>query len=551
MRRSPLPADKLDVPSWPLVTGVLLGLSFPPYGLYVLAFVALVPLLIRWGRTTSLLALAAETYSALLLAFALSGYWVLFHEARWAAILSGLSLLALPLPLVTPVVLSAAVRMRAGAARGFMVLVTGALTVEFLLSNGPFAMPWMQLGASMSGATGMNQFAEVTGVTGLSAWIWLVNGSIYAVLAAPRRRGWKPGAVTAAALALAALMLAPISYSKQRLSELYQTDTSRRLSVGVIQPGVSSEAWQGASDGRRVEHLAALSERVMEDAARPDVLVWPEGALPTYPDAARQRRLYDRLAAWTDLQDTALLTGALTRPVSAPDPSAVDGSDPFAIRSSALLFQEESEPQQYDKVHLVPVMERVPATIHVASPGAPRLQSQQPFLPEAFQPGSKIRPVTLRGDVPARIGTLMGFESLLSSHARAFVSAGAEVLVTMTQNGAWGDAPSYAQHVALTRLRAIETRRAVVMAATSGASGLIYADGTFARVSGWNVQELNSYDAPLLTGTTFFVRHGDWVGAAATMLFCVLVLTWLLRVLTVPPPQPKRVPQRSAAMPWA
>ena len=552
MRPSPLPADRLDVPSWPLVTGVLIGLSFPPYGLYVLGFFALVPLLIRWARTTSLLALAAETYSALLLAFALSGYWVLFHEARWAAILSGLSLLALPLPLVVPVVLSAAVRMRSGMGRGFAVLLSGALAVEFLLSNGPFAMPWMQFGASLSGATGLNQFAEITGTTGLSAWLWLVNGAVYAVLAAPRRRGWKPGVATAGFAALALLLLAPIGYSKQRLSELYQTDTARRLSVGVIQPGVSSEAWQGASDGRRVEHLAALSERVMEASGRPDLLVWPEGALPTYPDANRQRRLYDRLAAWTDLQGTALLTGALTRPVSAPDPSAVDGSDPFAVRSSALLFQEEAEPQQYDKIHLVPVMERVPFEHEVVEPGAPRLNVSQPFLPDRFQPGTKIRAVTLQGANPARIGTLMGFESLLSSHARAFVSSGAEVLVTMTQNGSWGDAPSYAQHVALTRLRAVETRRAVVMAATSGASGLIYADGTFARVSGWNVQELNRYDAPLLTGTTFFVRHGDWVGAAATLLFGLLVLAWLFHVLTVPAPMPQRAgQQRTAARPWA
>ena len=245
----------------------------------------------------------------------------------------------------------------------------------------------------------------------------------------------------------------------------------------MIQPGVSSESWRGASDGRRVEHLAALSERVMESQARPDLLVWPEGSLPMYPDADRQRRLYQRLASWTDLQGTALLTGALTRPVSAPDPIAVDGSDPFAVRSSALLFQGESKPQQYDKVHLVSVMERVPVERRVATPGAPRPNVEQRFLPEPFEAGTQIQPVTLRGASPARIGTLMGFESLMSSHARAFVASGAEVLVTMTQNGAWGDAPSYAQHVALTRLRAVETRRAVVMAATSGASGLIYADG--------------------------------------------------------------------------
>ena len=523
------------MPSWPLITGVLIGLSFPPYGLYVLAFVALVPLLIRWSRTTSLLAFTAEVYSAFLLAFALSGYWVLFHEARWAALLSGLSLLALPLPLVVPIVLSAVVRRRSGMVRGFAVLVTGALAVEFALSTGPLATPWMQLGAAMSGATGMNQFAELSGTSGLSAWLWLVNGAVFAALAAPRRRGWKPGAATAAVLALAVLIAAPIGYSAQRLSELYQTDTSRRVSVGIVQPGVSSESWQGASDGRRVEHLAALSERVMESQARPDLLVWPEGSLPMYPDADRQRRLYQRLASWTDLQGTALLTGALTRPVSAPDPIAVDGSDPFAVRSSALLFQGESKPQQYDKVHLVSVMERVPVERRVATPGAPRPNVEQRFLPEPFEAGTQIKPVTLRGASPARIGTLMGFESLMSSHARAFVASGAEVLVTMTQNGAWGDAPSYAQHVGLTRLRAVETRRAVVMAATSGASGLIYADGSFARVSGWNVQELNSYQVPVLSGVTFYVRHGDWVGGGAALLFGLLTISWLLGILVAPP----------------
>ena len=551
MRRPPLPADSFDVPSWPLITGVLLGLSFPPYGLYLLAFGALVPLLVRWSRTTSVFGFAAEVYSALLLAFALPGYWVLFHEAQWAALLSGLFLLLLPLPLVAPVVLSVLVRRRSGVGRGLVVLVTGVLAVEFVFSNGPFATPWMQFGGALSGATGLNQFADVAGTTGLSAWLWLVNVAVFGVLAAPRRRGWKLGLASASALGLAFLITFATGYSDHRLTSLYQTDASRQLTVGVIQPGVTSAVWQGASDGRRVEHLATLSEHMLRRNAKPDVLVWPEGSLPVYPNADRQRRLYERLDKWTALHGTALLTGALTRPVSAPDPSAVDGSDPFAVRSSALLFQEESKPQQYDKVHLVSTMERVPSQERVATPGFPRPNVQRPFLPEPFEAGRQIRPVTLSGAAPARIGTLMGFESLLSSHTRAFVASGAEVLITMTQNGRWGDAPSYAQHLALTRLRAIETRRAVVMASTSGASGLIYSDGTFARVGGWNVQELNSYDAPLLTGTTFYVRHGDWVGAGAVLIFSVALLSWFFGLLVIPPPGAPRRVVRSNAHPWA
>ena len=196
----PLPADRFDVPSWPLVTGVLIGLSFPPYGLYVLAFVALVPLLIRWSRATSLLALAAETYSAFLLAFALSGYWVLFHEARWAALLSGLSLLALPLPLVVPVVLSAAVRRRSGAGARLCGAGDGRARGRVRAVQRPTRDPVdaaRRLDVGRDGHEPVRRTHAARGPFRLA--LAGQRGDLRGARDAPPR-GWKPGGATAAAL---------------------------------------------------------------------------------------------------------------------------------------------------------------------------------------------------------------------------------------------------------------------------------------------------------------------------------------------------------------
>ncbi len=531
---TPLPTrrfiDDVNSPFWILGSGLLLGFSFPPFPTYMLAYVALVPLLIRWSRLPLGWMLLREAYSTFLVMTAIAGHWVLFHENALTALTSGLGLLLLPVPFTLPVVAAAVVKRRFGFKVSFVVLVSVWLTVEYTMAHGPAALPWLLLGNTQANASLFNQFADVAGVGGLTLWIWLVNGAIFWALEARP----VPARVAMATCAVL-LFAAPIVYGQWRLPQLETSTESAE--VAYVQPAVTPHEWADVKSGSRVDLLATLaSERlraIPADSLRPSLIVWPETALPVYPDIRRQRDLYARLARWTELHDVSLLTGAITRYDSAPALTveavvAEKYAQVTPYYNSALFFGAARRPQQYDKIYMIPFAERVPlvewrpalAALGVASGGV-----------GGYGLGRRGQLLD-RGD--SRFGTLICYESLFGDHVRELVVQGAEFLVVLAQDGWWGQSAGYQQHFALTRLRAIETRRAVLMSTVTGRSGLIYPDGSAPHTTDWMEQTVQQVSVPVLHEPTYYTLNGDWIGRGSLFLSLFLGLAWGFIVLFFP-----------------
>ena len=550
LRPTPRIADRYNSPFWVLASGVLLGLSFPPFPFYGLAYVALVPILIRWSRLPLGWMLLRETYSTFLVMAAIAGHWVLFHEQALTALTSGLGLLLVPLPMTLPIILSALVKRRFGLMAGFVALVAFWLSLEFMMTHGPSALPWLLLGNTQAEAMLFNQFADVAGVGGLTLWLWLVNGAVFWMLDARAL----PGRVTVG-LGLGVLLAAPLLYGSWRLPQLEAPAAT--VAVGIVQPAVSPHEWADVTNGARVDLLASLSRRQALDPApgrlRPDLLVWPETALPVYFDARRQRELYGRLETWAAEHEVALLTGAITRYDSAPaltvEPVvAKKYAEVTPYYNSALLFSAAARTQQYDKIHMIPFAERVPlvewraalAALGVASGGV-----------GAYGLGQRS---TLFEAAGHRFGTLICYESLFGDHARRLVKQGASFLVVLSQDGWWGESAGYRQHFALSRLRAVETRRALVMSAVTGESGVIASDGSVHSTAGWMEQAAEVVAVPTLTAQTTYTRHGDWLGRFALFASALILVAWFLVTLFFPDWRAPwlRSPQgRRESLPWA
>jgi apolipoprotein N-acyltransferase len=124
----------------------------------------------------------------------------------------------------------------------------------------------------------------------------------------------------------------------------------------------------------------------------------------------------------------------------------------------------------------------------------------------------------------ARFGTMICFESLFDDVARAYALKGADFLVTITQDGWWGNSFGYRQHLAFNRLRAIETGLPLVQVAVSGHTAVISPDGRITVRSGW--MERGAWIASLGAGgtSTPFVRYGDVLSLAALPLVLLFAL---------------------------
>ena len=490
-----------------LLGGLGLGLSHIPLPFWMLAWIALVPLLLLWDRTQSLsnkslIQFAAEIYTAFLIAYAVAFFWPLlhtfseFHILSRTTVLSFGSLLLVPALFTIPFVASLPYRRAKGRRFGFAVFVTFFLAAELIFTYSGF--PWPMLGHTQGSVTPLIQFAELTGVAGISLWVLLMNGLAFAYFVAKRRK-----ARVKAVLATVVLLSVTAGFGLWRKAQIKQT--AEYVTVGLVQPAMDDATWTERFGGPRIGRLIALSDSLISAMNAPPIfMIWPEMAIPAPASESRHQYVTEQLQAWTEEREVALLAGALV-------PERIQGrSSRFYNR--AMLYRPYAPPQHYDQVHPLPYKPHVP------------IAAQSPWLPPAVQSGFLVgssQQTLLFDDI--RIGVLLGFEVLLGDYARRYPHQQADFLAVLTQDGWWGNTPGYRRHLNYLRLRSIETRRSIVQVAMSGSSALLAPDGSVIFKADAHESTARLAAVPVFGGLTFYVRYGNWLGTTALVLSLMLI----------------------------
>lgn len=494
---------------WSLSGALLLALSLPPLGFYPLAWIGMVPLLVRWSVRAPSVAYARELYALLLTTSCCVGFWLLFHPDAATAALGGLSLFLVPLPLTAAFVLANLVRARYGLRLGLVALGLNVIALEFLLLRVPFSIPWLLLGHTQVGAVEFIQMADLGGVLLLSAWVLFLNVAAFLALPQSEVPGERYGERGLSIAVFTAFVALPVVYGAVRTA---QADVPAGYTrIAIVQPGVASSLWDTQDPAGKVDYLTSLSGRALDswqrigagdrtDRIRPvettgdlGLIVWPQSSLPFMGTDAGERQLYDRVRAWSDRNNVSVLAGAKTAPPAVDRAARPPSADELA--NSAVLIRPGSTVTRYDQMRSVPFADPQ------GTAGTDRV---------LFESGS------------TQIAAAIGFESLFGDHVRQFPRAGANLIVVVARNDLWGRSAGLYQHLQITRLRAIETRRAVVLSTMSGVSALIHPSGAIDEIAGWMEQEVQPLDVPTYHGETVYVRHGDWLGRWALLFGLVL-----------------------------
>ena len=168
---------------------------------------------------------------------------------------------------------------------------------------------------------------------------------------------------------------------------------------------------------------------------------------------------------------------------------------------------------RYDKQHLVPFMEYFPIGIDFLRRGFGRIRE--------FEPGAESPPLPTRAG-PA--GILVCNEAMLPHFAARRVAEGAAYLVNPS-NDSWVPDLKFALHqFDIVSLRAVEQRRYLVRASTSGPSAIVDPWGRVVAATDPFASEVLVGRIRPLTARTFYGRAGDLfgllcvVGAAAALL---------------------------------
>jgi len=366
--------------------------------------------------------------------------------------------------------------------------------------------------------------ARIAGGRGITLIVVLASAAAFGALertwSALRERGDAPvETVLGGARGPAAVLVGSLLVSV--LATIEPPPETGHLDVLVVQ-GNEVRHWEVADNPDPPLRIAtALRDLTVAEVAaggRPDVTIWPESSIDRDPSAQRGaplRELADEAAAAAGV----LLSGA-----------TLDGPEPASNRRVAGLLLEDGfdETDRYVKRRLVPFGEYIP---------------MRSWL-DWFPPLEQIPRDALAGEVPQAVELIDGvraavvicFETLFADIVRSNLladGAPGQLIVTITNDASFGISAEPAQHLAQSRLRAVETGRWVVHGALTGSSAFVDPHGrTYGDTPLFELATIRR-DVPLVDGYTPYLRVGDVVGWLTRALLLALVafrvLMWVRR----------------------
>ncbi len=384
----------------------------------------------------------------------------------------------------------------------YRALVFAALfcTLEQLRGWILTGFPWNPAGASWAAGGAMSQFAAWGGVYGLSL-LTVVSVCMIGVLAGAGERNRRIGMAAAGAILLAATALAGAIREGQ--PSRAPTDTL----VRIVQANVSQETKRTAQEFEGiVRRYLNLTSR--PGAGVPDVIVWPEGALPAWANDILPSAVGDDINR--SLQPGQTLLAGLSRAEVSGDGKVRYYNSLFALHDIGSGVRVEAI---YDKYRLVPFGEFLPAGGLMSAIGL----RDAVHLGADFSPGPRPSPMVLPG-LPT-VQPLICYESLYPG----FTPSGERRphWIANVSNDAWfGRTSGPIQHLNLASYRAIETGLPVVRATPTGVSALIDPYGRVSAGQRLDPGESGVIDVrlPARLPETLYSRLGDWPGRAIILL---------------------------------
>ena len=529
--------------------GLGMALAMPPYGLWLLAWVAIVPLW-RWtivaqadaGIATPLNDLQTNPQNNLQLGWprrlAYAAVWTALYEGittHWIWDLHPLTWMGIPWGPSLAIALLAWLAVIAGRllfvvlwtqltarlARGrspwLRVLVGVAIccALDWLWSLGP--LYWNSFGLSQSpGNLAILQWGRLGGPTAVMGAIVAVNGLLAEawLLAcqlqphAGRASGARQRLVLVRQLWGGAMVLAITlhglgawMYSQATASVAADERTVTPVTIGIVQGNVPTREKLSAKGIRLgVERYAAGFRELAGQGA--DAVLLPEGALPFVWSREREYWGQPLLQAIAAYPETELWLGTF-------DLSS-NGGTPHANALSQSLVNLDAEGQvqgRYDKVKLVPLGEYVPGGQGLQSAleavGIGRLSS----LPVGMLPGQRSQ---IFESGLGRVAVMICYEPAFSGVMRRQVAQGGRWLVTSSNLDPYGE-QLMAQAEALDVMRAVEGDRWGIRATNTGFSGVVDAAGRVRWRSTAGEMVTDLAEVYPRESQTVYVRWGNWL----------------------------------------
>jgi apolipoprotein N-acyltransferase len=528
-----------------LLSGFLMALAWPTYGLAALAFVGLVPLLLMEHQISLFSEQKHNGKSVFYYSFIAFFIWNIIatgwlYEAR-----NPDGSHALP-AVLGPVIGNSLIlslmflgyhhyKKRAGTYLGLVFFVVFWLMMERFTQSTEIAWPWLNLGHVFANNIMWIQWYEATGVVGGSLWVLLVNVAVFYTY-----RLWQASrnakALKKHLAMVVALILVPIGYSYVVYHQVKLKPVGT-LKARLLQPATDPYHQKYQTDSlTTTKDLLALAGKKSPHGFVPQLYLAPETYLPgqgymlenSLPKSTIVHEIQSFLKSH---QGADFLTGAASFKTFKTEKEAPKTAEfmPNQVRwidryNSAIQINAQQVPQIYHKEKLVAGVEIMPYAAYIK----PLMGEEMLNFGGGMNSLGTSNSQWLMKTKNTLHAPIICYESVFGELVADRVKKGAQVISVITNDSWWGNSQGHQQLLAYARLRAIECRREVLRSANSGISAHIDARGELLEELPYGQKDCLDVEAQCYEAQSPYVKYGDVIYRMALLAFGFLLVYILL-----------------------
>jgi apolipoprotein N-acyltransferase len=499
-----------------LLSGILLGLSFPSYDPIptgILAWFAFVPFLLVNREQKSFKIYLLQASLLIIVALFIDVWWVNYYsfQALLICVFSQLPFILLPL------LLFYFLQKKYSWRTALLLLPFVWSLTDWFANVTPHGLQVYLLPYTQANNTWLIQFADIFGMWGVGFWVMGIN-CLISIVAPPAPRGGVLQSNKLPLWGLGGFLLLPLIYSfwviKLSPQSILGSDT-RNTKVSIIQTNLDSYSKDSLLAQKTFDQIISLSDSAVR-TAQPDLIVLPEATIPVplFQDTALFNFTKKAISNW----QTSVAIGYVEYP---------DTSKKYIFRNSALVFTPQlamfwdsltlkaNDVKVYQKQYGLPFVELMPYFETTPTPRG--LAMQRGNEPYTFDYAN------FKGD-KFRVALTICWEQMYPHKMTELVNDDAEFIALMNNDSWFGTTPGAKQLQSFTRIRAIENRRSIVRCSNGGISCFIDPFGNIEGKLPWFKATIGTKEVLCVTKKSFYTKHPNWFIIFSGIMLIILIL---------------------------
>ena len=509
-----------------ILSGLMLGISWPTYGFYFLIFIAFTPLihLIQSNKNENIFKLTFFSFVTFMVWNIITTHWL--YYATLTGMLFAIIVNSILMSLI--VLASLSIWKKLSYKLSIIFFISLWICFEKFHLNWDFSWPWLNLGNVFSENIKIIQWYEYTGVFGGTLWVLISNFVSYNLLKKLiNNENFKSDTIYLSVIILIPIIVSLIIYTNIDIEE-------EKIKTVIIQPNIDpyNEKFNRSND----QNLRYLESILNDVKNRNSLVILPEtyfsdGSLIS---SLNYSTLIEGLKIIRERYETEILTGIELYDVF-NDSSRVkkysnrlENNRWLDLFNASIFISEDID--IYKKSKLVVGIEKMPYKNFLE----PLLGSLLiDFGGLSYSRGYQDYRTVFKSNTGTKVAPIICYESIYGEYVSEYVRNGANLLAIITNDGWWNNTEGHKQHLSYARLRSIETRKNIVRSANTGISAVINYRGEILKTIGYEQEGLINKNVGMNDKITFYTKYGDYIFRLCLFFIIIISAFYLANLLKV------------------